>query len=100
MRSRLTRSMNLASLTHGGDGKQARQEVPERPSGDDHEDKGDEKSSSEANNQGEEEEAVMMPSVACTPAVPSLPPTIVKEMEETFLRLGFSQTVARKLVDD
>ena len=36
----------------------------------------------------------------CIPATESLPPTIVEEMEEMFLRLGFSQTVAMKLVDD
>ena len=30
----------------------------------------------------------------------SLPPTIIEEMEEMFLRLSLSQTVAIKLVDD
>ena len=30
----------------------------------------------------------------------SMPPTIIEEMEETFLRLSFSKTVAMKLVDD
>ena len=37
--------------------------------------------------------------VAHAPAAPSQPPTIVKEMEEIFLRLGFSQAVVLKLVD-
>ena len=35
----------------------------------------------------------------CMPATESLPPTIIEEMEEMFFRLGFSQTVAMKLVD-
>ena len=34
------------------------------------------------------------------PAVQSLPPTIIEKMEDMFLRIGFSQTVAMKLVDD
>ena len=33
-------------------------------------------------------------------AAESTPLTIVKEMEEMFLRLGFNQTVAQKLVED
>ena len=36
----------------------------------------------------------------CTPAAESLPPTIIEEMEQMFLGLGFSQTVVQKLVDD
>ena len=59
-------------------------------------DKGDEKFSSEANNQGKEKEAVMMPALATA----SLSPTVVKEMEEMFLRLGFNQAVVLKLVND
>ena len=35
-----------------------------------------------------------------TKAAPRLPPTIIKEMEEMILWLGFSQTVAMKLVDN
>ena len=67
----MIRSANLASSTHEGGGKWARQEVPEHPGGDDHEDKRNEKSSIEANNQGGEEEAVMaLP-------VPSPPPTVI-----------------------
>ena len=38
--------------------------------------------------------------VTCAPALPSPPPIIVKEMEEMFLRLGFSKAVVLKLVDD
>ena len=37
---------------------------------------------------------------ACTLAAPNLPLTVVKEMEEMFLRLGFSQAVVLKLVED
>ena len=54
---------------------------------------------SEDNNQEEEEEAVMVPLVAHAPAAPSLPPTIVEEIEKMFLRLEFSQAVVLKLVD-
>ena len=46
--------MNLVSSSHGGNGKQTGQEVPECPSDEDHKDKGDEKSSIEANDQREE----------------------------------------------
>ena len=35
-----------------------------------------------------------------TPATECLQLTIIEEMEEMFLRLRFSQTVAMKLVDD
>ena len=38
--------------------------------------------------------------IAHVPAVQSLPPTVVKKMEEMFLRLGFSQAVVLKRVDD
>ena len=34
------------------------------------------------------------------PATTSLPLTIIEEIEEMFLRLGFSQTVAMKIKDD
>ena len=44
--------------------------------------------------------AEMAPLERCTLATQSLPPTFMKEMEEMFLRLGFSQTVAMKLGDD
>ena len=87
-------------MSREGDGKQARQEAPERPSDDDHKDKGDKNSSSEADDQGEEEEAVKGPLAACTLAAPSLPPTIIKKIEEMFLRLGFGQAVVLKQVED
>ena len=38
--------------------------------------------------------------VACTLATSSPPPTIVEDMAEMFLRLGFSQALVLKLVDD
>ena len=53
-------------------------------------DKGDKKSLSEANNQGEMEETVTVLLVAHALATPSMSPTIIKEMEVMFLRLGFS----------
>ena len=34
------------------------------------------------------------------PAIDGLSLTIIKEMEEMFLRFGFNQKVAQKLVDD
>ena len=46
-----------------------------------------------ANEEKEEDHSVTVMLGKCAPAAESLPPTIVKEMEETFLRLGFSQTV-------
>ena len=100
MRSRPTRSANLASLSCGGDDKQVGQEVPECPSDDDHEDERDEKSLSEANDQGEKKEAVKVPLAACNPAASSLQPTVVKEMEDMFFRLGFNQAEVLKLVED
>ena len=41
-----------------------------------------------------------MQPVACALVATSLPLTIIKEMEEMSLRLDFSQTVAKKLVDN
>ena len=69
-------------------------------SDDDYKDERDEKSSSEANDKGEEEKAVKVLPTARAQATPSHPPTVIKEMEETFLRLGFSQAVVLKLVED
>ena len=36
----------------------------------------------------------------CTPATECLLPTIIKQIEEMFLNIGFSQVVAEKLVND
>ena len=91
--------MKITSLSCK-DSKWAVPEVPECPGIDDCEDNEDKKSSSEADDQGEEVEAVVVPLVAHAMASPSLPSTIVKDMEEMFLRLEFSQAVALKLVDD
>ena len=99
MRLRLTRSMNVASSSHGGDCKWE-QEVPEHPDGDNNKAKEDKKSLSEANKQKEEDVVETVPLVRCAPAAESLPPTVVEEMEEIILRLGFGQTVAMKVVDD
>ena len=75
-------------------------EVPDCPDGDDHDEDEDEKSLSEANKQKEEDEASTVPPARCTLVTPNLPPTIVKEMEELIVRLGFSQAVVLKLVDN
>ena len=48
----------------------------------------------------QQDEAVMVPMIACTLFAPSLLPSIVKELEEMYLRLSFSQAVMLKLVDD
>ena len=82
--------MNLVSLSHGGDGNQDRQEVPKCPDDDDYDWEEDEESSSEANKQKEEDEDDTVRSERCASASESSPPTIVKEMEEIFLRQGFS----------
>ena len=86
MRLRLTRSTNLASSSHGDDGEQVRQEVPECPGSDDCEDDKEEKSSSEADKQMEGDEDVTASPVTHALAASSLPPTIVKEI----FRLSFS----------
>ena len=54
----------------------------------------------EANKQKEEDEAVQVLPVVHALVMPSLPPTVVKEMEKMFLRLGFCQAVVLKVVDD
>ena len=92
--------MNLPSLSHGGNCKQDRPEVPEHPDGDNSDAKEDKKSPSDAAEQEEEDEDDPVPLVRCTPPAESQSLTITKEMEEIFLRLGFSLTVAMKLVDD
>ena len=94
MRPRPTGSVNLASSSHGGNSNQDGQEVPEHSNGDNHDGEEDKKSSNGANQQKEEGHE------RCTLATESLPSTIIIEMEEMFLRLGFSQTVAMKLLDD
>ena len=88
------------SLSHWGDSNPARQEILECPSDDNYKNHGDKKSSSEFNNQGKEDEAVKAPLTACTPTMPSPPPTIIKEIEEMFLALGYSQVVVLMLVED
>ena len=57
----------------------------------------DKKSSSEADKEKDVVQTVLP--ARCSPAAESLPPTIIKQMEEMFLKLAFSQTVAMKLVD-
>ena len=100
MKSRLTRSMNLASLSHGGDCNQDRQEVPKHPDSDNCDMEGDKESPSGANKQKEKDEMVTAMPGRSTPAAECLPLTIIKQMEEMFFNLGFSQVVAEKLVYD
>ena len=100
MRLRPTGSVNLTRSSHGGDGQQTRQEVPECQDGDGHDEDEDKKSLSKANKHKEEDKAATVPPARCTLAAPSPPPTNAKEMEEMFIRLVFSQAVILKLVDD
>ena len=44
--------------------------------------------------------AKTVPPISHAPPAESLPPTVVEDIGEMFLRLGFSQTVTIKLVDD
>ena len=55
---------------------------------------------SEAVEQKEEDGDDTVLHVSYAPATESPQPTIIKEIKEMFLRLGFSQTVAMKLVND
>ena len=62
--------------------------------------KEDKESPSGADEQNEEDEVDTVSLDRCTLTTKSLLLTIIKEMEEMFLRLGFSQTVVMKLVDN
>ena len=93
MRTRSTRSTNLDSLSWGG-WWQTSQTRGHDDCGEDE----DKKSSSEADKQKEEDVAEMMPLVRHALGAPRLPPTVIKEMKEMFLRLWSSQIVAIKLV--
>ena len=97
MRLRPTRSTNLVS---GDDLNQDRQEVPEHPDCDDHEMEEQKESPSGANEQKEEDKVEIVLLAWWMTATESPPLNIIKEMEEMFLRLAFSQTVSIKLVVD
>ena len=98
--SRQTRNMNLMCLSHKCDGNQDGQEVSEHTDGGNC-NKGEYKESSSGPHKQKEEDVDDTASPArCMPDRESLPLTIIKEMEEMFLRIGFSQTVAMKLVGD
>ena len=88
------------SLSHWGDSNQDRQEVPQHPDGDNHYMEEDKESPSRANNHKEEDEVETVSLARYMPDTEKIPLTIVKEMEEMFLRLGFIQIMAMKLVDD
>ena len=55
---------------------------------------------SETNDQRGEEEAVKVSLAAHVPAATKPPPTVIKAMEEMFLRLVFNQAVVLKLMKD
>ena len=100
MRSIPTRGANLASLSCGGDDDQDRQEVPKHQDSNKCDIEEDEESPSGTNKDKEENKVVTVMLGRCAPAPKSLPLIIIKEMEEMFLRLGFSETVAQKLAKD
>ena len=82
-----------------GVGNQDRQEEPEHPDGNDHDMEEDKESPSGTDKQKEEEvETVML--ARCMPAAECPPSAIIKEMERMIIRLGFSQTLAQKLVEN
>ena len=60
----------------------------------------DQKSSGDANKQKEEDVAETALLEVCMMTTPSPQSTIIKKVKEMFLRLGLSQTVATKLVND
>ena len=97
MRSRLTRSTNLASSSQGGYDDQDRQKVPTCPDFDDCDIEENEEPLSGANEEKEEDNIVTVMLSRCATAIESLPPIAAKEMEG---RLCFSQKVAQKLMDD
>ena len=91
--------MNLTSLSYWCDGNQDRQDVPECPDSDDCDVEEVKESPSGTNNE-KEEEVINVMLGRCAPAAECPPLTIVEEIEEMFVRVGFSQMVAQKLVDD
>ena len=60
----------------------------------------EEEAPSRANKQKEEEEVETVFLSRCMPATEGMTWTMVKEIEELYFRLVFSQRVAMKLVDD
>lgn len=92
--------MHTSQALHGGDGKGDGQEVLKCPDSEKHDIEEDEESPNGANKKKEEDEVVTVMLQRCTPAAESPPPTIFKEIEEIFVRLGFNQMIAQKLVED
>ena len=88
------------SLSYGGDGNQDRQEDSECPDGDYHDEEKYKETLSGPDKQKEEDvvETVLLAKSVQATECPLM--TIIKEMEEMFSWLGFSQTIAIKLVDD
>ena len=76
------------SSSHGGDGNQDEQEVPECPYGDKHDEEESKESPSGANEQKDKDEDETVWLARCMPATEI--PLSIKEMEEMLLRLGLS----------
>ena len=87
------------SWSLGSDSNEDRQDISECPDGDDH-DEEDKESPGGANKQKEKIVNDTVFPAKHSLARESLPPTIVEDMEEMSLRLGFSQTATMKLVDN
>ena len=100
MRLRQSRSTNLASLSHWGNSKQDKQEMPKHPDGHGHDGKKEKECTSGGNKEKEVDEVatVMLGSHALATECPSL--NIKIEMQEMFFRLGFIQVVAQKVIGD
>ena len=100
MRLRPIEIVNPGSLSHGGDGNCDKQEFCNFLEGDNQNGDKDKESLSGANDEKGEEEVATVVLSNCMPAEESPPPTVKEEMQMILLRLGFSQTVTQKLVED
>ena len=88
--------MNLASLSCRGGGNGEGQEVPEHSDGDECDVKKNNKSSSGASKQKEEDEMVTVTPSRSSPDAECLSPTIIEQMKTMFLKLGFTQECTTK----
>ena len=83
-----------------GDGNQDKHEILKCPDGDEHDGNNCEVSLSGASKVKEEDKVVTVVLGSHTPAVESPPLAIEDKMPQMFLKLGFSQMVDQKLVED
>ena len=70
------------SSSYGGDGNQGKQEVPEHPDGDNHDEEEDKESPSGANEQKKEDEDDTVLPARCTPAIECLSLTSIKKWKK------------------